>query len=133
MCRPYLGNNCLIKYCGKCDRTLPRSDFGTRCNGQSECYCGPCLREYNKLRTRRHRDRWNARSGGGYTNDVLDWSKLPTAQRKSLEKREEKRLTDLWSGLDLLKRVEAEREAILADSFSLRVAMGDAQEARYVG
>ena len=133
--RAYAQNTATTKWCGWCEHMLPRTDFRKRQNlpTQNEPYCIPCMREYDKLRMRRFRERSGGSRGLGYTNDVLDWSKLPTAERQARERREEKWLTNHWADIGLIKRVESEREAIMEDSLSLQKSMLASQKFLYDG
>ena len=133
--RAYAQNTATTKWCGRCEHMLSRSEFKKRkCSPtQNEPFCIPCMREYDKLRMRRFRERVGASRGAGYTNDVLDWSKLPAAERRARERHEEKFLTNRWTDMGLMKRVEAERSAILEDSFSLQKSMLSSQEFLYDG
>jgi hypothetical protein len=76
--RPQEENTPLIKWCGKCERYLPRGMFRKRKRAprQNEQFCRGCMREYNRIRMARWRAaQWNAR-GKGYCGDVLEWGEL---------------------------------------------------------
>lgn len=44
------------KHCPKCDKDLPRSEFGVRSNGYARSYCLLCERAYNAAKSRKYWD-----------------------------------------------------------------------------
>jgi hypothetical protein len=76
MTRNYGRNTPTEKWCGHCKTMKPRTDFGLRTCGGTAVYCAPCLREYDRFRMRRHREKNDVGRGKGYCGDVLSWEQL---------------------------------------------------------